>query len=198
MSMRVRILAGFAGLLALTGAASAAPITYIATGSGSGTLDGAAFGSLTPLSFTITGIADTANVVSCGGGCIFNDNLSANISIAGLGTFDFVTTTRFFASGIAIGFSRSGSGGADLYDGLAGPYDLISNYGPVFGTLSLIQWSNSPVVTDGGVLVFNSAQTSGSFQAITGEVPEPLTMSLFGAGIVGVAALRRRKKTANA
>ena len=29
-------------------------------------------------------------------------------------------------------------------------------------------------------------------------VPEPMTLSLFGAGIVGIASLRRRKKAAKA
>jgi hypothetical protein len=171
------------------------PITYVHTGFGSGTLGGVAFGALAPVAFTITALGDTDNVTVCGATCLDNDNLDADILIAGLGTFDFTTATRFFVNsnvGI-VGFSRSS--GADLFNGpLIGPWDMLSSFGPVAGTGNLLQWTNSPVVTDGGVLIFNSGSTAATFTATVTAVPEPLTLALFGAGLAGLAVIRRRRK----
>src|SRR5262249_43511272 len=108
--------------------ASAATITYIQTGHGSGTLDGVAFDS----DFAVTAIGDTDNVTSCGAPCLYNDNLSATIFIEYLGVFNFITPTRYFAAGDTIGLSRAGSGGLDLFYGPAlSGWDMVSTTGAV-------------------------------------------------------------------
>ncbi|HEV7454374.1 MAG TPA: PEP-CTERM sorting domain-containing protein [Candidatus Saccharimonadales bacterium] len=202
MKKLIGLLAGAVGLFALAGGASAGPITYVQTGSGSGTLGGVAFGLQAPLSFTITAVGDTAKVVSCGVACLSNDSVTASILILGLGTFDFTSATRFFANASvsAIGFSRGGvGGGSDLFNLMnAGPYDMVSSFGPIIGTASLVQWNDGAVVTTGGVLVFNDGTSSSTFTATEGlgKIPEPITLSLFGAGLAGAIATRRRKKKA--
>ena len=54
----------------------------------------------------------------------------------------------------------------------------------------------------GGSLTYGAAVAMGTsvldnqFAGITANAPEPLTLSLFGAGLVGAAAMRRRRKKA--
>lgn len=184
-----------AATLALAGTVHAAPITYVHTGSGSGTLNGVAFGALAPVSFTINATADTDNLISCGAPCLSNDNLTASITIDSLGTFDFITATRFFANGGIVGFSRAGTNGWDLFNGPAvASWDMTSSLGPVSGSAQLIQWSLVPVNTTGGVLVFdNNLQVASTFTATVGSnpVPEPTPLALLGAAVLALS-LRRR------
>jgi hypothetical protein len=190
------------GLLLVASVASAAPITYTHTGFGSGTFGTLTFGDLAPVSFTITASGDTANRAAIDTGAWYIDNDFASITLDGLGTYVFVTPTRYFVNNGTVGFSRAGLNGADLYDGpygAVGAWDMLSSVGPVGGSTHLMQWSNAPVSTSGGVLVFNNATTEGVFTAIVGDqppaVPEPASMLLFGSGLAlsGIRRLRKRR-----
>lgn len=197
MNGMIGLLAAAVGFCAFVADASATPITYVETGLGSGTLGGVAFGSLAPLSFTITASDNTLNVTSCGAGCLRNDSTLANIQINGLGTFQFTSATAFFANVDTVGFARGGLAGEDLFDGLVtGAYDMVSSFGPIPGTASLLQWALPAVVTTGGVLVFNDGTSSATFTASVGNasVPEPSTLAFFGAGLFGLGAVCCRRK----
>ena len=57
------------------------------------------------------------------------------------------------------------------------------------GTFTSISWTNPVYENWYGFTV-------GIANVASNEVPEPLTLSLFGAGLIGAASLRRRRKTA--
>ena len=183
-------------LLSISSAASAAIITYKHEGTGAGSIGGTAFSAS---AFTITATADTANIQSCGGVCLSNDHLSATITIDGVGTFTFSTGTRtFFNNDNVVGFSRASTGGADLFNGptsaLLSGWNMATSIGPIQGTGSLLQWSNTPVInTDGGVLNFTSSTGPAIFTATV--VPEPSTYLLMGLGLLGLGFMSRKRKS---
>lgn len=178
-------------LLSTAMQASAAMVTTIHTGQGSGTLDGVAFENAY---FAITAVADTANITTFDETGLSNDNLSTTIYIESLGVFNFVTPTRYFVNSV-IGFSRAGIDGADLLNGplLGASWDMASALEPQIGTASFLQWALSDVVTTGGVLVFNSGITPSAFTATVSEVPVPAGIWLLGSGLVGLVSIGRRK-----
>ena len=183
-------------------AAFASPITFIYSGSGSGTLDGTAFATT---DFTITATADTTNRQACFNAfCFTIDHTTATIDIAGLGNFGLITGTRtFFNDRIdSIGLSRNDVYGNDLFDSASNAaldgYDLISSLGPISGLFTLLQWDGSAfgeVVTTAGVLQFETSRGDGSFQAITSnDVPEPSLLALVCIALAGLIATRRGRQ----
>lgn len=155
-------------VLSWAAVAGATPITYIYDGTGSGTIGGTPF---TNAAFTITGQGDTDDVASCGGGCQEIDHSATSVTIEGIGTFAITSPLRTYLN-TTPGLSRQNPPGGDLYNlhtGNFAGWDLVSDWGPEVTTGSLLQWSSTPVNTDGGVLVFTDNGTvPGSFQAILG------------------------------
>jgi hypothetical protein len=185
---------GLAAVLTLS--AFAGPLTITYTSVGTGSVGSAGF---TNAAFTITELLDTTNRQSYSSGFFINDN-SASIAISGIGAFSFTTATRTFVandSGVA-GFSRSGASGFDLMyaadNSAFSTWDMTTSLGPFTGTGTLTQWSLTPVQTTGGVLVFNNAGPTVTFQAVAGGVPEPASMALVGLGLVGLGLVARRRR----
>ena len=189
----VRALCAAAGLALAASGANAVMITTIYTGFAGGTLGGNAFGVAAPVPFTITGIADTANVVSFGNGWrVVHD--SATIEIGGLGSFAISTATSSAVnnnSNVVV----FGNNAEDLALQILGPdvafdtWDMLSSIGPIDLASNVLQWNSGPLATDGGELILNSGTGDGTFQAIV--VPAPAGLGAFALG--GMVAARRRR-----
>ncbi|QSV46280.1 hypothetical protein [Geobacter benzoatilyticus] len=155
-------------LLNLATHANATTITITQTGTASA---GAVAGNewYPEISFTITGVGDTANRVLDGTAySITNDH--AYITFEGLGTFEFLEPTRYFVqnNGSIVGFGKIGQYlNPDLYDGPVAAefatWDMLSSIGPISGWGGLAQWW-SGLQTDRGIVMFPHQYSPTTFQ----------------------------------
>jgi len=123
---------------------------------------------------------------------------------AAVGTFDFDTTT-FLVSAVAYSGVQTGTGPV-------GPFNFTSTDGVPSDTV--VTFTNDGF-GDVDQFIFGSSLTLGGtigiagfiYQPVNGptrlpvtgsitaaSVPEPITLSLFGMGLAGAVAMRRRKK----
>jgi hypothetical protein len=171
----------FLVVLSWTVIAAAAPITYIYTGTGSGSIGGTPF---TDAAFSITGVGETADLASCGGGCQEINHTATSVTISGIGTFQITSPLRTFLNNTP-GLSRQNPPGGDLYNLYVGDFtgwDLVSDWGPINTTGSIHQWASPQVNTSGGILVFtDNGTTPGTFQSVLGQEAAAIpTLSQWG------------------
>jgi hypothetical protein len=107
---------------------------------------------------------------------------------------------RFQIQGVNTGSGSSGLIIGDLHD--------FSNDGTQFFTstnlssnptfLSVTEGSTGSLQDDTTIAGIRTTgfKNSATLNAVTTAVPEPFTLSVFGAGVIGAAAMRRRKKKA--
>ena len=180
--------------------AGAAYVEYTMTSSASGTLGGKVF---TDASITITGIGDTAQIVSPSSG-IFNLELIANsLFVAGF------PTESFELADIQMGVNQNTAEAGFLFGqaenlvlalgvpGLSG-YDLGFPAGPYVGTPLFLP--EQSFATTAGELVFSSFSDDVTFTAAAGpapSVPEPPSITLAGLGLATLAgSITRRRRRA--
>jgi len=208
MKCIVTVLIGALLVLASVKTVSATTITFTFAGTGSGDVGGTNFvggTSFTNQPFTITAIADTTNITSCGAPCIYVDSTSSTIAITGFSLANVTSGTRVFDN-FALGYSRAGAGGKDLLN-MADPafltYGLSTSLGPIFNAIPIIIVPNQfdcafgCVTSNLGNIEFSSI-TNVTFNAVTGAagVPEPATLTLLGIGSLAVGIARRLRRKA--
>ncbi len=209
--MRAYVYALAAALSVAAGAVQATPVTYTFTGTASivvCTLCNGTDNTDLAGAFSLVVNSDTSQVDVSGLPFSRLNNVSGTFT---LGSFtDTLTgislvanagqTSPFFPANIQFFNSTfdNGDGFDDNVDLLG--YDLTKSIGPVIAPTD----SESPTfntvgdgfsTTDGQTVEFvqNSDQYHAeSFQATV--LPEPLTLSMFGAGLAGAVAMRRRRK----
>jgi PEP-CTERM motif len=176
----------------LSAAANAAPIEYIFTGTGTGTLGDHTFDG----AFTVSLLADTSTVTSGGGELRNTGSMSFMSGFLGAGIPDDVLIENTASPGF-MGFSQNIAPFPDesLTATIFETYNLMTALPLTSGGLSV---APATFLTGGGDLTFETI-TSLSFTAI-GGVPEPSTwaMMLLGFASLGFVSRRSRKAAAQA
>jgi len=177
-----------AGMLLSAPAANAAVITYIFSGTGSGSLDGTSFGG----AFTVTMVSDTSTVTG-GGGELRNTGPTTFVSGALSDTISSAVLIENIASPGFMGFSQTLPPFPDesLTATAFETYNLRNALALTSGGLSV---APATFQTAGGALVFDSV-TALSFEA-TGGAPEASTWAMMLMGFAGLGFLAYRKRAA--
>jgi PEP-CTERM motif len=176
--------------------AVAGPITYTATFTAAGTVNGNPFDAV--VTFTLS--SDTTLVFgNCDGvpGIFCTPNGVAGVSIQGIGSGTFTDPFNVFVNqGVAVaGFTDDAI--EDILD-LSNPafstYDLKSAIGPLPSSYFFVD-TGASLGSTLGTIVLDSTSGTPTFTATTtsGTTPEPGSLVLFGSGVVGLATVIRRK-----
>jgi hypothetical protein len=112
---------------------------------------------------------------------------SLNLTVGSPVTFDYLP----IGERLLIGGAQSGNNGIT-----SGGYDFLIAFSqlfttPQFVTMGYFQGGDQPSIG-----AFSSPGVVGQVSAKDVDVPEPVTLSLFGAGFAGLIAARRRRKKA--
>jgi PEP-CTERM motif len=197
-----------ATVVVVAGNAEAGSITYIGTGSGSGSLGTFKF---TDALVTLTAVADTDNITPGVGGFVAPAD-SATVDVAGIGTATFTVPVIVYDAQALLpaiypqgGFGLELSGPGEIFfimnfvNNAFEGYNLAASIGPL--TAPEVAGNgpgpNFPAATSLGSFIFTTSQGTFTFQAIAAStVPEPSSLVGASIGILMLAgyAWRRRPR----
>jgi hypothetical protein len=186
-----RLLGIFSLLACATGVATAGPITVTETATGNGALDGTTF---TASLITLTFQGDTSNVTFLSG--IYSLIGTASVNVAGVGsdTFTDAITAEVGSTTGALGDNTVPSIILQTTSSSFSGYNLGSSFGPITGggQHGLVSFATSGGTFDITAISVQGDSQDSTFTA-TVAAPEPASMLLLGAGMLGLAALRFRR-----
>jgi hypothetical protein len=188
--MKLKLFLSAAALVCSAGMARATNITYSISAIAAGSLGGTDFRDEL---VTLTMNADTSSVT--GGAGFFTIGGTVQLSVAGIGNATFTDAMEVFDSQSfpAAGFGDITAGPASVLDTIDNAfitYDLTTAIGPI--TNSNFINPGKSFATDAGAFIIDSAGDA-TFTATTAAAPEPVSMLLTGAGLVGLALWRRKR-----
>lgn len=186
--MRIQNVLAAAALFAagLFSSAEAAPIIYTLSGTADGTVGATNF---TNANFLWTFVGDSDNAASFPP-FSFVLFTTTSLDIDGIGTLtpsvDMAAVVNLLFPGGVVFTDDTVSGGISVSSPVIFGYNGISSLGPI----PVLYEGSAPLPSDMGDFVLEG----DIFWLRVVGVPEPLTLALFGAGLAGIGAMRRKRK----